>query len=59
MYFHDMNYMGTPYMYRKIPCPGVQEISNLVASSTVLSLSDLCLRVEKNLLKEIMNRFFT
>ena len=56
-----MTYMVTPY--RKIPCPGGHESYNFgrpfLANSYhynnfILSLSDLCLEVEKKIFKEIM-----
>ena len=56
MNFHYITYMATPY--NKNPCPGGHETYNfgrpfLGHPYNTLSLSDLCLRVEK-IFKEIM-----
>ena len=53
-----MTYMGTPQ--HKNPCPGGHEIYNfgrpfLCHHNYILSLSVLCLGVEKKILKEIMH----
>mgnify|MGYP003683667425 FL=1 len=53
-----MTYMATPE--HKIPCPRGHEIYNfgrpfLVQHYYIFGLSDLCLRVEKKIFKEIMH----
>ena len=58
MHFHYMTYMATPY--NKNPCPGGHEIYNfggpfLCHHNYILSLSNLCLGVEKKIFKEIMH----
>ena len=55
MHFHFMTYMATPQ--QKNPCPGDYEIYNfgrplLFNHYSILGLSDLCLGVEKKILKE-------
>ena len=58
MHFHYMTYMATPS--HKNPCHGGHEIYNfgrpfLCYQNYILSLSDLCLGVEKKIFKEIMH----
>ena len=57
MQFHYMTYMATPV--HKNPCPRGHEIYNfgrpfLGHHYYILGLSDLCLGIEKNIFKEIM-----
>ena len=57
MHFHYMTYIAMPQ--HKNPCSGVHEIYNFGRTFLgyhyyLLSLSDLCLGVEKKVLKEIM-----
>ena len=61
MFFHYMTYMATPQGNN--PCPGGHEIYNcgrpyLGHHYYILSLSDLCLGVEKKIFKEI-HQFYT
>ena len=56
--FQYMTCMATPY--HKNPCPGGNQIYNfggpfILHHNCTLGLSDLCLRVEKKILKEIMH----
>ena len=58
MYFHYMTYMATPW--RKNLCPVGHEIDNfdrpfLGHHYDILSLSDLCLEVEKKIIIEIIH----
>ena len=61
MYFPFMIYMAMPL--HKNPCPRGQGIYNLGRTFLghhyyILSLSDLCLRVEKEIFKEIMQSHY-
>ena len=61
MHFHYMTYMATPQ--HKNPCPGGHEIYNfgrpfLCHHNYILSLSDLCLGVEKTIFKEMMHSHY-
>ena len=61
MYFHYMTYLATSQY--KNPCPGGHESKNfgrpfLGYHYYILCLSDLCLGVEKKILKEIMQFYY-